>query len=655
MMRKILRVTAPTTALQAYKRIKKRWSLWFIIVIVALPTFWFGRTATASPLPAPMKAAFSFTSSPGIAILPDDGYIGILDGNDGFGTDAGMVCNNIDTSGTIPAGRTVKDVTVELAASHTWVGDLTFKLRSPDGSILGLMSRPGHNEPTDDGTASVYESSDLLTTHPIRFTDAETVNDAENMGGTIGAAGVICRDDGQCQFFPNPGSVAGLTNLAGFAGENASGNWTLCIGDSGPGDIGTFQSWTLGIETMDEADLSITKAASPDPVEPGSPLTYALTFSNIGVVTATNVLITDVVPITITNLSYTSSGVTITPVGNISYTWQVGDLNPSEGGTITITGVVSPGLAAGLTLINTATITTTTEENDTDNNSDTVEVTIANAAPVAVDDSASTTADTPVTISVLDNDSDLNGDVLSVVAVGTPANGIATISSPTTVVYTPTLNSNDTFTYTASDGSLTDTATVIVTVGEHGFVYLPLIFKSGAIAGPAPDLVVEQIMATSNNVQVVIKNQGDAPVQAADEFWVDFYVDPHPEPTGVNQTWDYPPGRCIGGLVWEVTAPALPLEPGEVLPLTLADGYYRPFYSYISWPLAPDTPVYAQVDSANVNTTYGAVLENHEIRNEPYNNIINSTVSGMGQAAGVEPAVKSANPPAPSGHAPPRP
>jgi hypothetical protein len=36
-----------------------------------------------------------------------------------------------------------------------------------------------------------------------------------------------------------------------------------------------------------------------------------------------------------------------------------------------------------------------------------------------------------------------------------------------------------------------------------------------------PDPVVERIVAEANQVQVVIKNQGDATVQPAGEFWVD--------------------------------------------------------------------------------------------------------------------------------------
>jgi len=127
--------------------------------------------------------------------------------------------------------------------------------------------------------------------------------------------------------------------------------------------------------------------------------------------------------------------------------------------------------------------------------------------------------------------------------------------------------------------------------------------------------------ATSDAVQVVIENQGNAPV--TDEFWVDVYINPDPAPTAVNQIW---PNLADEGLVWGVTAAALPLAPGDVLTLTVGDAYYVPEYSQVSWPLAEGTPVYAQVDSASGDTTYGAVLENHEITGGAYNNVA-STVS----------------------------
>lgn len=86
---------------------------------------------------------------------------------------------------------------------------------------------------------------------------------------------------------------------------------------------------------------------------------------------------------------------------------------------------------------------------------------------------------------------------------------------------------------------------------------------------------------------------------------MDVYINPDPVPTAVNQIWH--DGRCDRGIVWGVTAGALPLAPGDILTLTVGDAYYAPEYSEVSWPLPVGTPVWAQVDSANADTDYGAV------------------------------------------------
>ena len=90
-----------------------------------------------------------------------------------------------------------------------------------------------------------------------------------------------------------------------------------------------------------------------------------------------------------------------------------------------------------------------------------------NAAPVAVDDTATTPEDTATTIAVLANDTDANGDTLTVTAVTTPAHGTAAINANGTVTYTPAANyaGADSFTYTIGDGQgAAATATVSVTV-----------------------------------------------------------------------------------------------------------------------------------------------------------------------------------------------
>lgn len=90
--------------------------------------------------------------------------------------------------------------------------------------------------------------------------------------------------------------------------------------------------------------------------------------------------------------------------------------------------------------------------------------------PVAVDDFASTLEDTAVTIDVLANDSDPNGDTLTVISTTVPMQGTVVINPDNTVTYTPDptiFDDTDTFTYTIDDGhGLTATATVTVDVAS---------------------------------------------------------------------------------------------------------------------------------------------------------------------------------------------
>ena len=96
----------------------------------------------------------------------------------------------------------------------------------------------------------------------------------------------------------------------------------------------------------------------------------------------------------------------------------------------------------------------------------TVTVNAVNDAPVAVDDSNETDEDTMVSIEVLANDTDVDGDTLSIASVGTAANGTAVVNG-TNIEYTPNANYNgtDTFDYNVTDGNgEEDTATVTLTV-----------------------------------------------------------------------------------------------------------------------------------------------------------------------------------------------
>jgi VCBS repeat-containing protein len=98
-----------------------------------------------------------------------------------------------------------------------------------------------------------------------------------------------------------------------------------------------------------------------------------------------------------------------------------------------------------------------------------ITITGANDAPVAADDAAATDVDTPLTIAVLANDTDVDGDGLSISGVTQGTNGAVTVNVDSSVTFTPEagFTGSDSFTYSVSDGnSGGDTGTVTVTVAS---------------------------------------------------------------------------------------------------------------------------------------------------------------------------------------------
>src|SRR6185295_12145790 len=119
----------------------------------------------------------------------------------------------------------------------------------------------------------------------------------------------------------------------------------------------------------------------------------------------------------------------------------------------------------------------------------TVNVGGLNDAPVAVDDFASTPEDTQVMIAALVNDSDVDGDVLTITSVS-PTNGTAAIAG-TNVVFTPALDFNGiaTIGYSISDGN-GGTASALITVNVGGL--------------NDPPVAVDDFASTPEDTQVTI-------------------------------------------------------------------------------------------------------------------------------------------------------
>ncbi len=89
-----------------------------------------------------------------------------------------------------------------------------------------------------------------------------------------------------------------------------------------------------------------------------------------------------------------------------------------------------------------------------------------NLPPIARDDFAATESDTAVNIAVLANDSDPDGDPISLASVGAPANGTADAEADGSVTYTPApgFAGADSFPYEITDGEATAGAVVRIAV-----------------------------------------------------------------------------------------------------------------------------------------------------------------------------------------------
>ncbi len=138
----------------------------------------------------------------------------------------------------------------------------------------------------------------------------------------------------------------------------------------------------------------------------------------------------------------------------------------AQGGTVTVTGGVATYTPA-TGFRGTDTFTYVVEDSRGGSDTGTVTVTVTNNAPVAVADSYATVAGAPVALAVRGNDTDLDGDVLTVSPVTAPAHGAVVLDPSGVGTYTPSSgwSGTDTFTYRVADGfGGTSTATVTVTV-----------------------------------------------------------------------------------------------------------------------------------------------------------------------------------------------
>ncbi|MCP4543443.1 MAG: DUF11 domain-containing protein [Chloroflexi bacterium] len=241
---------------------------------------------------------------------------------------------------------------------------------------------------------------------------------------------------------------------------------TAILSASQPVDIVTHNNTASAAITVIDDDLSINKTVDNPTAKPGDAITYTITFSNVGNSIATGVIITDSLPVSMTNASFSSNGVQITATSTISYAWDVEDLSVGQWGVITITGVLSYGLPAS-PFTNTATITTALPDNDPTNNSVSAGVTVENVAPVLATIGNRTVADgntlSFTAVATDDNDDTLAFSLLDALS------GADIGSSSGTFNWTPTEAQGPgiyTLTVVVSDTVITDSERIAITVNE---------------------------------------------------------------------------------------------------------------------------------------------------------------------------------------------
>lgn len=181
-------------------------------------------------------------------------------------------------------------------------------------------------------------------------------------------------------------------------------------------------------------------------------------------------------PLTLSSVGPAASGSTTLSGSSVSYVPDP-DFNGSDSFTYTVSDGAG-GLATG---------------------SVSITVTAVNDPPVAADDGAGTFRETPVSIDVVGNDTDIDGDALAVAAVGAATNGTTSIDGSGSVRYTPAVGfvGFDSFTYTVGDPSgSTDTAVVSVSVSATN--HPPVAIDDFAVTGPDTPVTIDPVANDSD-------------------------------------------------------------------------------------------------------------------------------------------------------------
>ncbi|MBE3772223.1 tandem-95 repeat protein [Vibrio parahaemolyticus] len=299
--------------------------------------------------------------------------------------------------------------------------DLTISASVSDGvnptasDSDSLIVNRVNDAPTVENAIADQELSEDFATYTIDLNDAFKDSDSALNFSVSGNSNVLVSIEN------------GIATISPTADWNGSETLTFTATDPSGESI----SQTVNFTVAPVADIVADKATV---VEDTSTVIKVLgndTFEGDGKVVSLD-----------TNNGPANGTVSVNPDGSVTYT-----PNDNYHGTDSFTYIVTSGGVSESTTVS-------------------VDVTPVNDAPVAKDDIATTQEDTAVTIDVLPNDSDVDGDKLSIESASVPKEQGTVEVVNGKLVFTPAENFNGDaeITYTVTDGQLTDEAKVTVTV-----------------------------------------------------------------------------------------------------------------------------------------------------------------------------------------------
>jgi len=394
--------------------------------------------------------------------------------------DTASTSEDASVSGNVLANDTDVDVEpLTVANPGIYVGAYGTLTLNADGSYTyapnaaaqglddGESAQDVFSYTASDGTAS---DSATLTVTVNGANDAPVANDdsASTNENSLGVSGnVLANDtdvDGEAVTVANPGVYVGTYGTLSLA---ADGSYTYVPGAA-----------AQGLDTGETAQDVFTYTASDGTASDTANLTVTITGLNDAPVANDDTNVTDENSPVSGNVLANDTDIdgeplTVTTPGTYNGFW--GTLVLAANGSYTYTpNAIAALLNNGQSAVDVFNYIAS-DGTASDNASLTITINGLSGVPNAVDDTATTTEDNSVSGNVLANDTDAENDPLTVTNPGTYVGtyGTLTLDADGSYTYTPDAAANgmaagevvqDVFTYTASDGGASDTATLTVTV-----------------------------------------------------------------------------------------------------------------------------------------------------------------------------------------------